>query len=103
MKNIQIIDDAINCTYEVFSAPDSDFELIFPNENDVEFEDDLIERLGEIRVREILDRLWLNRINKKNAAGIQGTLFFGYFCEDKRPFYPTKKESEMIANPSKSN
>ena len=83
MKNIQVIDDAINCTYDIFKVEESDFYEIFPDGNDIEFEDDLFNRLGD----------------KKALKGIHGTLFFGYCCEDKRPFYPTKKESEMIANP----
>ena len=99
MKNIQVIDDAINCTYDLFSIDDESFKLMFPNNTDVELEDDLIERLGQIKVKELFSALWSNRLDKKEAVGIHGTLFFGYHCEDKKPFYPTKKESEMIANP----
>lgn len=99
MKNIQIIDDAVNCTYDVFAIDDSGFDEIFPGETDVEFEDDLYKRLGENKANSLLSMLWSSRQNKKNVLGIHGTLFFGYCCEEKRPFYPTKKESEMIANP----
>ncbi len=99
MKNIQIIDDAVNCTYEIFAIKDSSFSIIFPDGNDVEFEDDLFKRLGTEKAKEILDELWIKRLDKKIALGIHGTLFFGYMCEDKKPFYPIKKESEMIANP----
>jgi len=99
MKNIQIIDDAINCTYDIFSIDESCFSEIFPDKRDVEFEDDLFKRLGEVRANELLLTLWENRVDKKAVMGIHGTLFFGYYCGDKKPFYPTKKESEMIANP----
>ncbi len=99
MKNIQIIDDAVNCTYDIFSISDDLFFEIFPNEQDIEFIDDLNLRLGDIRSSEILQELWKNRLDKKYLTGIHGTLFYGYLCEDKKPFYPTKKECEMIANP----
>ena len=48
-----------------------------------------------------MEQLWSNRVDKKKVSGIHGTLFFGEHCEDKRPFYPTKKESEMIASPQR--
>lgn len=100
MKNIQVIDDAINCTYEIFSIDEQGFFTIFPEGTDVEFEVDLFSRIGEIKAREVLKKLWANRADKKTVSGIHGTLFFGdSWCEEKRPFYPTKKESEMIANP----
>lgn len=102
MKNIQVIDDAINCTYEIFAISDELFYEIFPNEQDVEFENDLFERCGDLRAKELLDTLWKNRLNKKEVVGIHGTIFFGYDFDDKKPFYPTKKESEMIANPPKN-
>lgn len=99
MKNIQVIDDAINCTYDIFSIEESDFYEIFPDGNDIEFEDDLFKRFGDVKAKELLSKLWVNRLDKKTIMGIHGTLFFGYYCEDKKPFYPTKKESEMVANP----
>ncbi len=99
MKNIQVIDDAVNCTYDIFQIDEDSFLEIFPNGQDIEFETDLFDRLDESKVQEIFARLWANRIDKKVVSGIHGTLFFGYHCEDKRPFYPTKKEAEMIANP----
>lgn len=99
MKNIQVIDEAINCTYDIFSIDDEGFHQIFAGDTDVEFEDDLFSRLGDEQARTLLNRLWKSREDKKNVTGIHGTLFFGDFCEDKKPFYPTKKDSEMIANP----
>lgn len=99
MKNIQVIDDAVNCTYEVFSIDDESFDQIFPEGRDIEFEDDLFGRLGDETAGNLLASLWKIRADKKKLAGIHGTLFFGYFCEEKKPFYPTKKEAEMIANP----
>ena len=99
MKNIQFIDDSVNCNYDIFEIDDSAFEKIFPDGTDVEFEDDFLKRCGNAQGSDLLATLWKERIDKKAVNGIHGTLFFGYCCEEKRPFYPTKKESEMIANP----
>jgi hypothetical protein len=99
MKCIQVIDDAINCTYDIFGIDDMSFNKIFPDDADVEFEDDLFERLGQAIATDLLTILWQNRLDKKVIPGIHGTLFFGCYCEDKKPFYPIKRESEMVANP----
>ncbi len=95
MKNIQVIDDAINCTYDVFSISDDFFFEIFPHGQDVEFVEDFFERVGEIRALKILNKLWENRQNKKALEGIHGTLFYG-LKEEKAPFYPSKREAEMV-------
>jgi hypothetical protein len=40
-ENIQVIDSARNCTYDVFEIADSDFELLFPSpRQDIEFSED---------------------------------------------------------------
>ncbi|HEV2804208.1 MAG TPA: hypothetical protein VGW57_04665 [Chthoniobacterales bacterium] len=50
MKNVQIIDGAINCAYSVYEMSDESFRVIFPAEGqDVEFIDDLIARMGEAK------------------------------------------------------
>jgi len=95
MKNIQVIDDAINCTFDIYSISDDLFIEIFPQEQDVEFVEDFFERVGEIRAQEILNKLWENWQDKKNLEGIHGTLFYG-LKEEKSSFYPTKKEAEMV-------
>ena len=94
-KNIQVIDSALNCTYEIFSLPEEYFQLMFPGDGqDIEFIDDFIERVGEEVALKILDTAWKNRINKKMALGVHGTLFFE--LAHKKKYYPTKRESEMI-------
>jgi hypothetical protein len=94
MKNIQVIDGAENCTYSIFRASDEDFSTIFPDENDVEFADDFVERVGDERGIEISNRLWKQPVDKKIVSGIHGTLF--YELPEKKRFYPTKKEAEMV-------
>jgi hypothetical protein len=94
MKHIQVIDDADNCTYSVFGASDEDFTVIFPDGTDVEFSDDFFERVGDERGIEISNRLWKQPVDKKIVSGIHGTLF--YQLPEKKRFYPTKKEAEMV-------
>ena len=101
MKNIQVIDEAINCTYDIFGITDADHQLIFENDTDVEFEDDLFDRIDGTVLKDIFKRMWSNRMTKSSINGIHGTIFFGEWCEEKKPFYPTKKESEMVANPKR--
>lgn len=95
MKNIQVIDGALNCTYDVFSIDEDSFFLIFPNDQDVEFAEEFYDRVGPGIAQDIFDRLWDKRLDKKYLVGIHGTLFFGLMGE-KKQFYPTKKESEMM-------
>lgn len=94
MKNIQVIDPADNCTYSIFSIDDEPFEILFPNEQDIEFIDDFMARVGQEQALKILTSLWKNEINKKEVHGINGTLF--YQLAYKKRYYPTKREAEMI-------
>jgi hypothetical protein len=96
MKNIQIIEPAQNCTYDIFSIDDESFDLIFPNNQDIEFNDDLFLRLGKNSALDLINLLWKNRVNKKDVQGIHGTLF--YDMPEKKQFYPTKKDKEMICS-----
>ena len=42
MKNIQVIVDALTCTFEIFAATEEEFSLIYPSQGqDVEFVSDL--------------------------------------------------------------
>jgi hypothetical protein len=93
MKHVQIIDGALNCTYSIFAVEDAEFEVLFPNGGDIEFNDDLFARLGEAEATQLLASVWARPAEKKSVAGIHGTLFYemGY----KKKYYPTKRESEM--------
>jgi hypothetical protein len=44
MKNIQIIDDAEKCVYDIFAATDKEFALIFPRGHDIAFNDEVFAR-----------------------------------------------------------
>ena len=94
MKNIQVIDGAENCTYDIFEISEDDFKLIFPNPGqDIEFNTDLFARLSEDETIDISKRLWVKPVEKSNVQGIHGTIF--YELDHKKKYYPTKRNSEM--------
>lgn len=96
MKNVQIIDGAMNCTYSVFSFTDEEFLVIFPDPGqDIEFIEDAIQRVGEDRLGEVLGPVWSRILNKAQIQGIHGTLF--YELEFKKGYYPTKIDAEMVS------
>jgi hypothetical protein len=94
LKNIQVIDGADNCAYDIFSMSDASFRLMFPDGRDIEFIDDFIERVGQKKAGSILNSVWKRRMDKKSVVGIHGTLF--YELDHKKRFYPTKKSAELI-------
>ena len=89
MKNIQIIDGANNATFSVFQINEDDFLLIFPNDQDMELIEDLIERLGQRKVRKILQPVWNQPVLKIDVQGIHGTL---YYDNEHRIIPATKRE-----------
>nr|AJW29891.1 hypothetical protein pLM19O1_p21 [Ochrobactrum sp. LM19] len=76
MKNILIVDGARNATFSVFQATDDEYAIIFPNDQDMELIEDLIQRLGDDEAGRFLAPLWDRPILKREAMGIHGTLFF---------------------------
>ena len=89
MKNIQIIDGALNATFSVFQATEEEFSAIFPDGRDIEFLEDFLECLREKSANLILEPLWNRPILKRDALGIHGTLF--YDNDDRREHIPTSK------------
>jgi len=76
MKNIQIIDGAVNATFSLFQATEEEFVAIFPDGQDMELVEDLIQRLGDEASGSVLKRIWNRPILKRDALGIHGTLFY---------------------------
>jgi hypothetical protein len=96
MKNILVVDSAGNCSYSVCLIDDVDFEIVFPRRGqDVEFVEDLVERVGEKIASGIVKRGTTRRIRKTEAVGIHGTLFFGLL--DNRKYFPNKREDDVEA------
>jgi hypothetical protein len=91
LKNIQIIDGALNATFSLFQATPAEFAAIFPGGRDMELIEDFIERVGEREAGDVLSPIWERPILKRDAQGIDGTLFYGW--GDRRAFLPfTKRE-----------
>ena len=95
MKNIQVIDGAMNCSYDIFSVAEEEFNILFPEAGqDIEFIEDVIERVGDDeRLGRVMRNVWARPVKKPDVIGIHGTLF--YELSWKKEFYPTKKSSEI--------
>ncbi len=99
MKNIQVIDGADNCVYDIFAATVEEFALIFPPDQDIAFIEEVLARGPEAELGEAFTRIWQRRIPKREAMGIHGVLF--YELDHKMQYYPTRKDEEAV-NPSGS-
>lgn len=76
MKNIQVIDGALNSVYDMFGVTEHEFSLIFTVGQDVAFIDEVIARGPEDQLDAALNNTWKRRIAKKDAMGIHGLLFY---------------------------
>jgi hypothetical protein len=92
LRNIQIIDRAVNATFSVFQATEDEFLAIFPAVGqDMEFIEDFVGRRGGEQSERILRPIWERPVLKRDAQGIHGTLYYGY--EDRRHYLSaTKRE-----------
>ena len=99
MRNIQVIDAAVNAVYDVFAATDEEFALIFAKGEDIAFIDEVLNRGPRAALDEALERIWKRRIPKAEVVGIDGLLF--YDLAQKKPFYPTRRDEEAV-NPDGS-
>jgi hypothetical protein len=98
LKNIQVIDAAINCEYPVFAATPKEFAAIFPLPGqDLELVEDFIERVGENQADIVLEAIWMRPVDKKVVVGIHGTLF--YERENDRDYFPpSRREADWQAH-----
>jgi hypothetical protein len=98
MKNIQVIDGAINCAYDVYAATEEDFLSIFPaSGQDIQFIEDIKDQES---VTQALSRLWQKRLAKSEIRGIHGTLF--YELPAKKQFYPNKQDNDITVGLGRS-
>ncbi len=96
MKNIQIIDAADNCVYDIFSATDEEFDLFFPKGTDIAFIGEIYERESHDSLEVAFSELWKRRVPKISAVGIHGIIF--YENEHKKEYYPSRTD-EGACNP----
>lgn len=76
MKNIQIIDGAVNSVYDIFAATDEEFALIFREGTDVAFIDEVYSGGSRAMLDSSFKNIWPRRLAKKDAMGIHGILFY---------------------------
>jgi hypothetical protein len=100
MKNIQVIDGALNAVYDIFAATEEEFALIFPDGQDVAFIDEVQARGNKRELDDAFARIWKRRVPKPNAIGIHGVLF--YELNHKKEYYPTRRDEEA-RNPDGSH
>jgi hypothetical protein len=97
LKNIQVIDGALNCVYDIFASSEEDFELIFSDGIDIAFAEDFDGCSEEVEAA--FSRIWEARVPKSEVRGIHGITFYGF--EHKRQYYPSLRDEEAM-NPDGS-
>ena len=99
MKNIQVIDGAANCVYDIFAATDAEFSVLFPLGQDIAFIDEITSRAEPETLEKVFSMLWTRRLHKRDAQGIHGILF--YELAHKKLYYHTRRDEEAV-NPDGS-
>lgn len=99
MKNIQVIDSAVNSVYDIFAVNDEEFSMIFAEGQDVAFIDEVYGRGDPKTLDAAFKSIWSRRIPKREVHGIHGLLF--YDLKEKKVYYPTRKDEEAV-NPNGS-
>ena len=94
LKNIQVIDGADNCVYDIFQATEEEFSAIFPVGQDVAFIDEVYARGDRAMLDRAFNAIWTRRIPKVEVQGIHGLLF--YELIGRKRYYPTRKDEEAI-------
>jgi hypothetical protein len=94
VRNIQVIDGALNAVYDIFQATDEEFSLIFPSGQDIAFIDEVMARGPHTKLDQAFTRIWGRRIPKAQAMGIHGLLF--YELDRKKPHYPTRRDEDAV-------
>jgi hypothetical protein len=94
MKNIQVIDGASNCSYDIFAMTEEEFWILFPDPGqDIEFIEDAIDRTGNDELGQIMRNVWKRPVKKPDVTGIHGTLFYELLW--KKKYYPNKRSDDI--------
>lgn len=76
MKNIQVLDGAVNCEFPIYAAANEEFGEIFPGlDQDLKIVEDFIARVGEDRADAILGAIWDRRRDKSRPSAFTGPSF----------------------------
>jgi hypothetical protein len=94
MKNIQVIDGANNCSYDVFAMTEEEFKILFPAQGqDIKFIEDAVERVGDGELGTLMRNVWKRRLAKRDVSGIHGTLFYELLW--KKKYHPNKRDEDI--------
>ena len=88
MKNIQVIDGAVNSVFEIYAIEDSLFYRLFPNGAEIAFTSDCP------KSDPIWEGLYKIRVLKSQVRGIHGTLHLD-LSEANPEHFPNRKESDV--------
>ena len=99
MKNIQVIDGAMNCVYDIFQATEKEFDLVFSVDTDIAFIDEVYNKGNKEVLDEAFENIWRRRIKKSQVNGIHGIIF--YELDTKKAYYPSRRDEEAV-NPNGS-
>ncbi len=95
MKYIQVIDDAINCTYPIYEVDESVFMSLFPNSNqNISFIEDVVSAYGDEAAGLLIISATKKLANKETINGLHGTLFVGK--SDMMTYYPNRREDDLF-------
>ncbi len=94
VKNILVIDGAMNCTFSVFQATDEEFALVFPEPlQDMQYAEDLADLPDQAAINAAFARIWQRPIRRRDANGIHGTLL--YELQRYKKWYRKKREDAV--------
>ncbi|MDP1778332.1 MAG: hypothetical protein Q8K90_06955 [Brevundimonas sp.] len=90
MRNIMVVDGALNATFSVFQATKAEFDQIFPVPGqDIAFIEEVIAALGDLATGEIMAPIWERPILRRDVEGLHGLLI--YEKSERMPFYPASR------------
>ncbi|QIZ08592.1 hypothetical protein HFZ78_19295 [Priestia megaterium] len=86
-KNVQVIDGAINSTFEVYEVDIELFDILFPNGNDIAFVSDF----PNLEDSDFYERFYSKMVNKKKVKGIHGTPHLDDIAKES---FPNRRETD---------
>ena len=72
MKNIEIVDGALNSRFEIYTVDDEVFQKLFPEEKDEIYLEDLSEELQNDAA--LWDQVYAREVDRRSVQGIHGIL-----------------------------
>jgi hypothetical protein len=86
-KNVQVIDGAINSTFEIYEVDIELFDILFPNGNDIAFASEF----PHLEDNDFYKRFYSKTVDKKKVYGIHGTLYLEDIAKES---FPNRRETD---------